>query len=120
MKKINPKKVMERSETVLNAFEQLAPNAVFGGLKLSDYLAQVNFSRDDRNALDDIEDLKTQALIKRDKTDERTMEATDLVINGVVGDPNYGPDSALYEAMGFVRKSARKSGLTRKKKVVTP
>mgnify|MGYP001447816905 CR=1 FL=1 len=34
----------------------------------------------------------------------------------VVGDPAYGNDSPLYGAMGFVRKSEKKSGLTRKKK----
>jgi hypothetical protein len=34
----------------------------------------------------------------------------------VLGDPAYGPDSALYEALGYVRKSERKSGLTRKGK----
>jgi hypothetical protein len=35
---------------------------------------------------------------------------------GVAGDPAYGNDSPLYGAMGFVRKSEKKSGLTRKKK----
>ena len=34
---------------------------------------------------------------------------------GVAGDPAYGNDSPLYGAMGFVRKSEKKSGLTRKK-----
>lgn len=38
----------------------------------------------------------------------------------VAGDPNYGNDSPLYGAMGFVRKSEKKSGLTRKKKPTTP
>jgi len=33
---------------------------------------------------------------------------------GVAGDPNFGNDSPLYGAMGFVRKSNRASGLTRK------
>ena len=32
------------------------------------------------------------------------------------GNPAYGNDSPLYGAMGFVRKSEKKSGLTRKKK----
>ena len=31
-------------------------------------------------------------------------------------DVNYGDDSALYVSMGYVRKSARTSGLTRKSK----
>ena len=35
---------------------------------------------------------------------------------GVAGSLDYGDDSSLYEAMGFVRKSEKKSGLTRKKK----
>lgn len=36
------------------------------------------------------------------------------VAQGVVGSPDYGDDSPLYGAMGFVRKSVRASGLTRK------
>ena len=35
---------------------------------------------------------------------------------GVAGSPDYGNDSPLLGAMGFVRKSEKKSGLTRKKK----
>ncbi len=37
------------------------------------------------------------------------------VVNGVKGDPAFGEDCDLYEAMGYVRKSERKSGLSRKK-----
>jgi hypothetical protein len=44
------------------------------------------------------------------------MDNADLVTNGVIGDPTEGPDSALYEAFGYVRKSEKKSGLTRKEK----
>jgi hypothetical protein len=43
-----------------------------------------------------------------------------LVINGVVGNPAYGPDSDLYGAMGYIRKSQRKSGLTQKSNVPPP
>jgi hypothetical protein len=37
-----------------------------------------------------------------------------LVVNGVLADPDEGPDSPLYEAFGYIRESERKSGLTRK------
>ena len=37
-----------------------------------------------------------------------------------MGTPAYGPDSDLYGAMGFVRKSQRKSGLTQKSNVPAP
>jgi hypothetical protein len=36
------------------------------------------------------------------------------VVNAVKGDPKFGDDSDLYDAMGYVRKSARQSGLSRK------
>ncbi len=42
-------------------------------------------------------------------------EAVQRVVKGVVGDPAFGEDCDLYEAMGYVRKSERKSGLSRKK-----
>jgi hypothetical protein len=42
------------------------------------------------------------------------------VVNGVRADPEEGDDSALYEAMGYTRRSERKSGLTRKKPPTTP
>ncbi len=54
---------------------------------------------------------------KRVTRDEKVAA---LVIAGVVGNPAYGPDSDLYGAMGYVRKSQRKSGLTQKSNVPTP
>ncbi len=42
--------------------------------------------------------------------------ATNDVVDGVRGDQSVGgADGSLYEAMGYVRKSERNSGLTRKK-----
>ena len=38
------------------------------------------------------------------------------VINGILADPDEGPDSPLYEAIGYTRRSERKTGLTRKRK----
>ena len=37
------------------------------------------------------------------------------MINAVKSDPAEGEDSDLYEAMGYVRKSNRSSGLTRRR-----
>ena len=44
-----------------------------------------------------------------------TSDTNQKVVNGVKGDPNFGDDSDLYDSMGYVRKSDRQSGLTRKK-----
>ena len=63
----------------------------------------------------------TQELIVRDTEDDKALEIIEVIVEGVIGHEDFGKDSALYEALGFVRKSQRKSGLTRKKnKEVTP
>ena len=56
-----------------------------------------------------------QAEAARDTADTATMKMCEMIKNGVVADPAFGDDSALYEALGFIRKSNRRSGLTRKK-----
>lgn len=52
------------------------------------------------------------------EVNEVTLKGVNVqkVSMSVAGDPAYGNDSPLYGAMGFVRKSEKKSGLTRKKK----
>ena len=54
-------------------------------------------------------------IINRDNADTVTMQMCDAIVKAVIADAEFGDDSALYEALGYVRKSARKSGLTRKK-----
>jgi len=66
-----------------------------------------------------IEDLEIELKMKRDQRDDKYRDLDQKrskVGQGVAGDPAYGDDSPLYGAMGFVRKSEKKSGLTRKKK----
>ena len=38
------------------------------------------------------------------------MAPVNLVVNAVKGDPAFGENSDLYESMGYVRKSERKTG----------
>lgn len=116
MARITPKKAMENLEMIEDALSELAPGVKFGGIALADYKEQVQRSRDVRQELVDLEVKTSNTAIKRDNTDGDGLKMRELIVNGVIGNPDFGPDSALYEAMGFVRKSDRKSGLTRKKK----
>ena len=66
-----------------------------------------------------IADLESELKMKRDVRDDKYKaldQQRSKVGLGVAGDPAYGNDSPLYGAMGFVRKSEKKSGLTRKTK----
>ena len=67
----------------------------------------------------EIADLEAELKMKRDVRDDKYVALNDKrskVGLGVAGNPDFGNDSPLYGAMGFVRKSEKKSGLTRKKK----
>lgn len=73
-------------------------------------------SFDTREALRALESQTQSKQIERDAADAESLRRVQLVVNGVIGDPEEGPDSDLYAAFGYTRKSERKTGLTRKKK----
>lgn len=110
--KINEDKMLK----VQSAWRNLAPTKTFGGMRLEDFDIQVGKSLAPRQRLLELEDEKLQQQALRDSEDEITMDKIEFIVAGVIADPTEGSDSALYEAMGYVRKSERKSGLTRKKK----
>jgi hypothetical protein len=85
-------------------------------MTLAQFKIKVQPSFDTRTKIGTLEiDLKAQQDL-RDQMDVPTEVANDQVVKAVVADVNYGDDSALYERMGYVRKSVRASGLTRKNK----
>jgi hypothetical protein len=117
---LNPKSNEEKMLKVLNGWKTLAPTKMFGGLKLEEYETQVNKSLAPRQRLDALEDEKLRELANRDGEDVTTMANIQFIVNGVLADPSEGPNSALYESFGYIRKEDRKSGLTRKKKESIP
>lgn len=111
----SPKVIEDRYTRILNAWRTLAPDKTFGGMTLAQFETQVGKSDAVREKLDQLDDQLKQEQANRQSEDEKTLKNCDAVVKSVVADPEYGDDSALYEAMGYVRKSERKSGLTRKK-----
>ena len=107
------KKVAIQTAKVSHAWETLAPTAKFAGLTLAQFKNQVQPSLDTRDTVTSLRTQLTSTLDKRHDADKATMSLNELVVNAVKGDPNFGSDSDLYDAMGFVRKSKRRSGLTR-------
>jgi hypothetical protein len=111
-----PKTIAEDTQKIIDAWSELAPTATFAGMTLAQFKIKVQPSFDTRTKIGTLEiDLKAQQDL-RDQVDVPTEVANDQVVKAVVADVNYGDDSALYERMGYVRKSVRASGLTRKNK----
>lgn len=111
----SPKENEEKMLKILRAWRTLAPTKKFGGLTVAQFETQVNKSLAPRTRLEQIEDEKLQQIALRESEDAATMRDAQFVVNGVLADSEFGDDSALYEAFGYVRKSDKKSGLTRKK-----
>jgi hypothetical protein len=112
----------ERSEKILSAWTEFAPDQTFGGMTKEQFAEKVKPSTDSRK------EVKTTELkLKADNTavvdaDKVTTAANQLVVNAIKGDPNFGEDSELYEGCGYIRKSDKASGLHRNSKtaVTTP
>jgi hypothetical protein len=111
---LNPKQIADNTNLLINAWNTLAPAATFGGMTLAQYKAKVQPSFDTRSQLDGLDAQVTSTTDKRDNADKVTLQTNQLVVNAVKGDPNFGDDSDLYDAMGYTRKSERQSGLTKK------
>ena len=110
-----PKQLADNTGKIVKAWSTLAPDATFAKMTLTQYQAAVKPSVDARNTLETLRTQITATEVARAKADVVTNPLNQQVVDSVKGDPAYGEDSDLYAAMGYVRKSARKSGLTRKK-----
>jgi hypothetical protein len=99
---------------VLTAWETLAPTKSFGGFTLEQFKAAVQpvFDGRDKLAALDSEFADTETRLENDTQDGH--DATLRVVNTVKGDPEHGENSPLYAAMGYIPKSNRNSGLSRK------
>lgn len=115
-----PKSMQEKMERMLNAWQTLAPDKSFGGMTVAQFEAAAAPSRAARARIEDLNDQLTQAIAERDTADQAFAAKAQLVVNGVLADPTEGPDSALYAALGYTRKSERKTGLTRKRNQPSP
>ena len=116
---INPKASLESLTSTASAWETLRPTKSFAGMSLDQFRQKVAPSLAARATLARLENETIAALNQRDDADRASLDAVQLVVNAVRGDPAEGEDGELYEAMGYVRKSERKSGLSRKAKVTT-
>ena len=116
MAKANVKEIKEQCNIMYDAWFEGAKSDKFNGIDIDSFKADI-----DAAAVADAEigDLEAQLKIKRDIRDGKYADLNQKrskIGQGVVGTASYGDDSPLYGAMGFVRKSERKSGLTKKKK----
>lgn len=111
----SPKDNEEKLRRTLNAWKSLASDKTFAAMTAEQFEAGINPSFTIRQQLEALDDQRTHLLNARADADAASLAKAAAVVAGVQADPAFGPDSSLIEAMGYVRKSERKSGLTRKR-----
>ena len=114
----SPKDIEQKIERMINAWQTLAPDKSFGGMTLTQFEAAAAPAREARQRIDELEARLKQEIAARDAADAAFNAKAQLVVAGVLADPTEGPDSALYAALGYTRRSERRTGLTRRKRGV--
>jgi hypothetical protein len=110
------KRGLAKLEETEAAWETIAPDAKFYNTTLAQYKARVQLSREARTLVANLTQQLNAAKNQLKDVDKENLALEKNVGKAIAGDPNYGEDSDLYEGTGRVRKSERKTGLTRKKK----
>ena len=106
---------IEKLEGTELAWETHAGKDKFYDTTLAEYKEKVQRSRDARALVAGLEQQLTAARNTQKAVDAENLELEKNIAKGIAGDASYGEDSDLYEGTGRVRKSERKTGLTRKK-----
>ena len=116
----SPKSIEQKIERMLNAWRTLAPDKTFGGMTLAQFEAAAAPSLTKRQLIANLNSQLAEATAARDQADDVFLSKARQVVAGVIADPTEGPDSALYQEMGYTRESDRKSGLHRGKQKEQP
>jgi hypothetical protein len=113
------KNIVSRIQSFRAAWRDMAPDATFAGMTLAQFEDAASPPLTLRGEIVALERQWEGKKAERLIADASANELLDLVVNSVRGTPGFGQDCALYRALGYVRKSERKSGLTRKSGTTT-
>ena len=103
----------ERIAIFRAAWNDLASTESFAGMTLAEFEARVAPVQANADRIQSLAGQMAAAQTERRQVDQDAREVLELVINAVRGNPNHGPDSQFYRALGYVPKSERRSGLSR-------
>jgi hypothetical protein len=109
------KRIRERVNQMNRAWKQGAPDAVFNGISQPQFDTKIKAAAAADQEIDQLEAALTLKKEVRDSLYAGLQDDSVKIVVGVKGDATFGDDHPLLEAMGFVRDSQKKSGLTRKK-----
>lgn len=110
--------ITQSLDSLLRAWEELAPDAVFSEMTLEQFRTATAPAYETRQQIVWLDQQRRSLIAARRAADGKANELFLLVVNSIKGSPQHGENSPLYRALGYVTKDDRRSGLTRKLRVL--
>lgn len=110
----NPNRSVGKAGQVSVAWQQHAPAASFAGMTLEEFREKISASQTTREEVAAAEANLRGFIAARAAADLATRDAVSLVVNSIRGNPEFGANSKLYRACGYITYGERASGLTRR------
>ena len=105
-----------KAEDIRLVWKEQAPDAVFAGKPLAELETALTALQQCTEDLKIRDQARSAAVKKRDDQLASITTLLRVIVNGVKAHPEYGEDSPLYRAMGYIPLSEYSSGLTRRNK----
>jgi hypothetical protein len=115
MAKFTPKTSRERGEKFETSWQENAPDKKWSEGTLAEFKAKRQTIAEVESEITNGEARLKAFMIQRDNLNADLMKECDYIAADVEGDRNFGPDSALYGGFGYIRKSDKKKGGSKKK-----
>ena len=109
---------IDRIMRVDTTWKTLRPKKKFAGLSQEEFMASVQPSLDLRERITQAQKQLAALLNQREAADAASLKVVRNVVNAVKADLEEGENSDIYETIGFVRSSERKTNLRRARKAV--
>ena len=116
MQKLRHHHILDRARHFLTCWTSQAPDATFAGIQPADLAAETASAQ---KAREDV--LAAEANLRalrhtRNLADRRLAGKLRRFAQGVCAHPDYGSNSAFYQALGFVTDDRNRSGRPRKRR----
>lgn len=113
MAKQTNQSLSRRREQFVSSWRQHAPEATFANRSLAEFEAETATAMEVRERIDRAQNELAGLIGERKNVDLVMNDLMILIAHAVRGNPEFGENSPLYRALGFVPKNERKSGLKR-------
>jgi hypothetical protein len=120
MSKYTDAVVSQRRAQFLSSWQEFAPGVTIAGFTLAQFEEESMPPLDARKEMADVKTKLKGLKLKRDKADEALTKLLVLIAHGIRGNELFGEDCEFYRSLGFVPKSERKTGMSRRNKKVAP